>query len=193
MNLILQDVSRFVELDPSEQEIFLSYFESKSYKAKTVLLNKGEVCKSLYFVNKGVIRNYFTNSDNIEYVFRIADEGKWISSIKSFHNQSASENYIEVIENAEVMELSYANYALITGSLPKTETYFRKLITSLLIEISDRTKDILALSAEDIYLRFKEKNPSLINRIAQKHIASFIGVTSAFFSRMKPKLLKKHK
>jgi CRP-like cAMP-binding protein len=191
MNLLLEDIARHITLDPEEQEKLSSLFEIKSYKAKTILLRKGEICNYVYFINKGILRNYALDRNDIEHLFRIADRGCWISSFKSFQTQTPSDFCIEVIEDAEVVQFSYKNFELLTQNIPKTERYFRILMSNQLIDFSERIKDSLTLTAEENYIQFVKKFPSLANQIAQKHIASYIGVTPSFFSRMKAKMLKR--
>jgi CRP-like cAMP-binding protein len=192
MHRLLQDIaSHNITLDQKEQELLLSLFEFKSYKAKTIILKEGEICNYIYILNKGIIRNYICDKNNKEYLFRIAAIGNFISSVKSFLKQTPSDFYIDVLEDAEVMQLSFENFELLTQGIPKMERYFRILISDQAIEFADRIKDNLTLTAEENYIKFTKKFPNLVNHITQKYIASYIGVTPAFFSRMKAKMLKK--
>jgi CRP-like cAMP-binding protein len=191
MSLLLQEIASHITLDPKEQEILLSFMELKKYKAKTILLKEGEICNYGYFINKGIIRNYVLDRNNKEYIFRLANAGNWISSYKSFQKQIPSVLYIEVIEDVEVMQINFENLNLLYQVIPKMELYFGIKISEQTIEFSDRILDNMTLTAEENYLKFVEKFPNIANRIAQKHIAFYIGVTAAFFSRMKIKMLKK--
>jgi CRP-like cAMP-binding protein len=191
MNLLLQEIARYVTLDPKEQELLLSFMELKKYKAKTILLKEGEICNYGYFINKGIIRSYVLDRNNKEFIFRLANAGNWISSYKSFQKQIPSVLYIEVIEDAEVIQINFENLNLLYQVIPKMELYFGIKISEHTIEFSDRILDNMTLTAEENYLKFVEKFPNIANRITQKHIASYIGVTAAFFSRMKIKMLKK--
>jgi CRP-like cAMP-binding protein len=191
MNLLLQEIARYVTLDPKEQELLLSFMELKKYKAKTILLREGEICNYGYFINKGIIRSYVLDRNNKEFIFRLANAGNWISSYKSFQKQIPSVLYIEVIEDAEVIQINFENLNLLYQVIPKMELYFGIKISEHTIEFSDRILDNMTLTAEENYLKFVEKFPNIANRITQKHIASYIGVTAAFFSRMKIKMLKK--
>jgi CRP-like cAMP-binding protein len=191
MNLLLEDIAKHITLDSEEQKYVLTLLETKNYKAKTFLLKEGETCNYLYFINKGVIRNYILGNGNKEIVYRIADDGNWISSINSFHNQTPGYFNLEVLEDSEIVQLSHENYEKLLRESPKTERFFRLLAFHFLIESIERTTDDLKLTAEEKYLKFTTNYPGLSNRISQKHIASYIGVTPEFFSKMKARMLKK--
>jgi len=68
MPLILDNLSKHISLTPQEQELFLSKTEIRNYKAKTILLNAGEICKTSYFVNSGVLRSFNINDNIVEHV-----------------------------------------------------------------------------------------------------------------------------
>lgn len=191
MKLLLEDIAKYITLNPEEKKHVLTLLEIRNYKAKTILLKEGETCSHLYFINKGVIRNYIIANGNKEIVYRIADDGNWISSIDSFHNQTAGYFNLEVLEDAEVIQLSHVNYEKLLQENPKTERFFRLLAFRFLIESIERTTDDLKLTAEEKFLKFSDNFPGLANRIPQKHIASYIGVTPEFFSKMKARMLKK--
>jgi len=76
-------------------------------------------------------------------------------------------------------------------SIPKLERFFRILTENSLVASQQRLMDNLSLSAEERFEKFTKKYPSLIQHVSQKQIASFIGVTPEFFSKMKARLLKK--
>lgn len=124
MKLLLEDIAKYITLTPEEQKHVLTLLEIKNYKAKTILLKEGETCNYLYFINKGVVSNYIVSSGNKEIVNRIADEGNWISSINSFHNQTAGYYNLEVLEDAEIIQLSHENYEKLLQENPKTERFF---------------------------------------------------------------------
>ncbi|WP_395051888.1 hypothetical protein [Flavobacterium sp.] len=75
MKLIIQNISKIISLTSEEETIFLSRTETKQYKAKTILLSSGEVSKSTYFVNSGILRSFNINDNIIEHVLHFACQG----------------------------------------------------------------------------------------------------------------------
>jgi CRP-like cAMP-binding protein len=191
MDLILQNISRFVSLTEQEQQLFISKTETSHYKAKTIILNAGEVCKHSYFVNSGLLRNFNINDNIVEHVLSFACEGWWIGDMYSLLSQKPGHLFIEVLEDAEVVLLSKENQEQLYYEIPKLERFFRILTENSLVANQERLMDNLSLSAEERFEKFCKRYPALIQRVPQKQIASYIGVTPEFFSKMKARLLKK--
>jgi CRP-like cAMP-binding protein len=191
MKAILENIGKHVTLTPQEQELFLSKTEIHHYKAKTILLNSGAICKHSYFVNSGILRSFNINDNIVEHVLTFACEGWWIGDMYSLLSQKPGNLFIEVLEDAEVVLLSKENQEILYREIPKLERFFRILTENSLVANQERLIDNLSLTAEERFEKFCKKYPSLIQKIAQKQIASYLGVTPEFFSKMKSRLLRK--
>jgi CRP-like cAMP-binding protein len=188
---ILDNISKIATLSPEEELLFLSKTETKQVKAKTILQNAGQVCKESYFVNSGLLRSFNINDNIVEHVLSFACEGWWISDMYSLLSQKPGNLFIEVLEDAEVIVLSKENQDQLYLEIPKLERFFRILIENSLVANQERLMDNLSLTAEERFDKFCKKHPTLIQKVPQKQIASFIGVTPEFFSKMKSRMLKK--
>jgi CRP-like cAMP-binding protein len=191
LNPILDNISKIVTLTPEEQQLFLSKTETKIYKSKSIILHAGEICRHSYFVNYGLLRSFNINDNIVEHVLSFACEGWWIGDMYSLLSQKPGNLFIEALEDAEVVLLSKENQELLYQEIPKLERFFRVLTENSLVAHQERLMDNLSLSAEDRFEKFCSKYPTLIQKVPQKHIASYIGVTPEFFSKMKARLLKK--
>jgi CRP-like cAMP-binding protein len=191
MALILKNIAQHVTLTTYEQELFLSKIEIHHYKAKTILLHSGAICKHSYFVNSGILRSFNINDNIVEHVLTFACEGWWIGDMYSLLSQKPGNLFIEVLEDAEVVLLSKENQELLYQEIPKLERFFRILTENSLVAHQDRLMDNLSLTAEERFEKFCKKYPTLIQKIAQKQIASYLGVTPEFYSKMKSRLLRK--
>lgn len=191
MKTILENIAKHITLTTEEEALFLSKTETKHYKAKTILLSSGEICKHSYFVNSGILRSFNINDNIVEHVLNFACEGWWISDMYSYITQKPGDLFIEVLEDAEVVLLSKENQEILYQEIPKLERFFRILIEKSLVANQERLMNNLSLSAEERFEKFCTKYPTLIQKVPQKQIASFIGVTPEFFSKMKAKMLRK--
>jgi CRP-like cAMP-binding protein len=138
MALILENIAKHVSLTPEEQALFLSKLETNTYKAKTILLNAGEVCKHSYFVNSGILRSFNINDNIVEHVLSFACEGWWMSDMYSYFSQKPGQLFIEVLEEAEVVSLSKENHEQLYLEIPKLERFFRILIENSLVANQQR-------------------------------------------------------
>jgi len=191
MSLLLNHIANYISLTEKEQKLLLSKTETVEYKAKTILLNAGEICKYSYFVNSGLLRSFNINDNIVEHVLHFACEGWWIGDMYSLLSQKPGNLFIEVLEDSEVVLLSKENQQLLYHEIPKLERFFRILTENSLVAHQERLMDNLSLSAEERFEKFCKRYPTLIQRVPQKQIASYIGVTPEFFSKMKSKLLRK--
>ena len=191
MTSILQNISKHVSLTTEEETFFLSKIEFKSYKSKTILLSPGEIANSTYFVNSGILRSFNVNDNIIEHVLHFACEGWWIGDMYSYISQKPGNLFIEVLEDAEVAIITKKNQQDLYIQIPKLERFFRILAENSLVSHQERLMDNLSLTAEERFEKFCTKYPTLIQKVSQKNVASYIGVTPEFFSKMKSRLLRK--
>ena len=191
MQSILENIAKHVTLTPEEQELFLSKTETRQFKVKTILLSAGEVATCTYFVNSGILRSFNINDNIIEHVLHFACEGWWIGDMYSYISEKPGNLFIEVLEDAEVVIITKENHQKLYQEIPKLERFFRILAENSLVAHQERLMDNLSLTAEERFEKFCSKYPTLIQKVPQKHIASYIGVTPEFFSKMKSRMLKK--
>ena len=189
--MVIDNILKHVAISASEQELFLSKTETRQYKAKTIILNAGEICEHSYFVNSGVLRSFNINDNIVEHVLSFACSGWWIGDMYSLLSQKPGNLFIEVIEDAEVVLLSKEHQESLYLEIPKLERFFRILTENSLVANQERLMDNLSLTAEERFEKFCKKYPTLIQKVPQKQIASYIGVTPEFFSKMKSRILRK--
>ena len=191
MNLFLQNIAKHVSLTPSEQEQVMALVTVQTYKAKAMLLKAGDVCQVSYFVHSGILRSYSIDQNGVEHVVSFACTNWFIADMYSFISGRPGNLYIEVVEDAEVTEITRENQEKMYDEVPKMERFFRILIGNSLVANQQRLLDNLSFTAEARYDKFLQKFGDLAHRVPQKHIASYLGVTPEFFSAMKARILKR--
>ena len=191
MQSILENIAKHVSLTPEEETLFLSKTETKQFKTKTILLSAGEVATCTYFVNSGILRSFNINDNIIEHVLHFACEGWWIGDMYSYISGKPGNLFLEVLDDAEVVIITKENQQQLYQEIPKLERFFRILAENSLVSHQERLMDNLSLTADERFEKFCFKYPTLIQKVPQKHIASYIGVTPEFFSKMKSRMLKK--
>ena len=191
MKPIIQNISKIISLTPEEEAIFLSKIETKNFKAKTILLSSGQIADNTYFVNSGILRSFNINDNIIEHILHFACEGWWMGDMYSYISRKPGNLFIEVLEDSELEIISRENREELFEKIPKLERFFRILTENSLVANQERLMNNLSLTAEERFEKFCTKYPTLIQKVPQKQIASFIGVTPEFFSKMKARLLKK--
>ncbi len=187
---INKSVSRYVSFTEEELVTFNSLLEYKKVPKKTMLLRDGAVCNFEAFVVRGCAMKYYIDEKGTEVILQFAVEDGWISDIASFSEQKPSMMYIETLENSEMLLLSPKTKEEILSRIPKFERVFRILVQRNLSTIQQRLYTTIAKTAQERYLEFIKQYPTISNRVAQHHIASFLGISPEFLSKVRAKIAK---
>ncbi|MFD2145335.1 Crp/Fnr family transcriptional regulator [Mucilaginibacter antarcticus] len=192
-NLIIDSITRHIQLSATEQEHFLSLLKPKTFKRKQLLLQEGQVCKQSTFVIKGCLRGFTVDHNGLEHVLSFAPVGWWIADMYSLLAQKPGILNIETQDETDVLLLSKTDQEKLYLDIPQFERFFRVITENSLVSAQQRLMDSLSLTAEERYHNFCRRYPTLIYTLPKKQIASYIGVTPEFFSRMQHKLVMKDK
>lgn len=190
MDLILQNIAKHIRLDDAETDLFLSLLETRNIKSKQFLLEEGQICKHSTFVINGCLKGFTVDKNGFEHILNFAAPGWWIADMYSLLSQQPGQLNIQASSPSEVLLLSKTNQEKLYREVPKFERFFRILTENSLVAYQQRVLDNLSLSAEERYQHFCQKYPSLVQTLPQKEIASYIGVTPEFFSKMRARLLR---
>lgn len=189
-SLILQNIAKHITLDSNEQDYFLSLLQFKHIKRKDFLLQANEVIKTENFITKGCVRTYTIDSNGTEHIVMFGIEGWWVGDMYSFLTQLPANYFIDALEDTELLQISKSNLEKLYERVPKFERFFRIILQNAFIAQQQRINQNLSFTAEQRYLYFIQKYPSLEQRIPQKQIASYLGITPVFLSMLRKKLSK---
>lgn len=190
-DLILANVSKHIELDDKERDFFLSVLEPKALKRRKVYLRQGNVCKYVAFVLSGALKSYNVDGDGKEHILNFATRDWWIADLYSFISQKPAVLNIETIEESEVLLLSQKDQETLYEKIPKFERFFRIIVENALVASQQRLIDNMSLTAEERYLQFIKKYPGIPVLVPQHSIASYLGITPEFLSKIRSRLARK--
>ncbi len=184
-------VSKLANFSSQELVIFNQLLEHKSVPKKTILLHEGEICNFEAFIIKGCIRTYYINENGFEVTMQFGIENWWASDMASFHEQTPSRVFIETLEDCEILLLHRETKEELLKKVPKFERVFRIMVQRNLCATQNRLIGSISKSAQEKYLEFIEKYPTIPQRVAQHYIASYLGISAEFLSKVRAKLNKK--
>lgn len=177
-----------VVLSPTDKTQIVSYFQTKKIRRRQYLLQQGDVCKFLTFVQKGLLKSFKIDEKGHERITLLAWEGWWISDFNSFIHQEPAILDIEAVEDAELLLISKANYEQLLIDMPVMERYFRILYQNSLVTKDKRLISSNGDSAETRYMKLTQSMPDILQRVPQHLIASYLGLAPETISRIKNKL-----
>ncbi|SKB45290.1 Crp/Fnr family transcriptional regulator [Daejeonella lutea] len=184
-------ITRCARIESSDLERFHLKLKHKTFKKKTRLLEQGEICKFEAYIVKGCVKKYYIDPEGEEVILQFALEDWWISDIGSFSEQKPSNLFIETIEDTEVLMIDFESKQSLFSEIPSLERVFRIMMQRAYSVLESRFYATITHSAEDRYLDFLKKYPSIPQRVPQLQIASYLGITPESLSRIKSKILKK--
>jgi CRP-like cAMP-binding protein len=191
--LILNNIGRYAQLTPEEQEEFCSLLSTRVLKKKEYLLREGEVCLYESFINKGCLRTFYIDKTGLEHNFYFGVEGWWMSDIDSRTSGNPSFCNIIAVEDTEILQITQTSLEQFLKKVPRFERFFRISYQNSIAGHQTKFLHMLHMTAEERYSYFRKKYPEFDKRIAQKHIATFLGLTPEFFNTVRSKVLRKSK
>jgi CRP-like cAMP-binding protein len=189
--LLRTHIEKRVHLTDEEFEISAKYFIPKKLKKHQFLLNEGQVCTHIGFVNSGCLREYTIDNKGNEHIIQFAIEDWWVSDLNSFLSGSPSKYNIDALQNSEVLLLEKSERDKLLDACPKMERFFRLLMEAHHVVTEERVADSLSRSAEERYIKFMKTYPRIFNEIPQNQIASYLGITPQSLSRIRKELSEK--
>jgi CRP/FNR family transcriptional regulator, anaerobic regulatory protein len=182
--LLLQHIALHIDLTPDEQARLVSLLHARQLKKKQFLTQEGDIAKGPTFITKGILRSYSVDENGFEHVIQFAPPGWWIGDMNSMVRQKPGVLYCDALEPSEVLWLWKSDLDQLFIRIPKLERFFRILAENAIASYQTRLISILSLPAAERYAGFCRQYPSLIDCLPQKQIASYIGVTPEFLSKM---------
>ena len=181
---IIRHISVHVPLQQEEEQLITSYLTSRRVKKRQFLVSEGEHCRSENFVVKGCFRAFYVDDKGKEYLLRFAMEDYWITDLNSFTNNVPSRQFIEALEDSEVICITRQALDALLMDLPKLHKYFMLIYRNAIINNYDRIQQNFSLPALERYRNFQKKYPQLEQRVPRYMIASYLGITPEFLSKV---------
>lgn len=184
---IFKNFARHISLSEHEKETLESSLILRQVSKRELLLAQGQSCNKLFFVESGSLRAYSRNEDGKESTVMFAVEDWWITDMNSFVNRKPALLSIEALESSQVIEIDYDSLEKLYEIIPKFERFFRILFQKAYIREQLRSLHNISLTTQERYLHFIAKYPTIVEKITQKQIATYLGVSPEFLSAIKRK------
>lgn len=184
-------ISRYVNFTQEEFDIFNSLLSFKQIPKKTIMLRRGEKCTFDAFVVRGCVRKYYIDKNGFEVILQFAVENSWISDISfSIYETEPSQIFIETLETSDFLMFSPETKEHLFEKAPKFERAFRILMQRHQAVTQNRLLNSITLTAEQKYDEFLKAYPTIPLRVPQHYIASYLGISPEFLSKIRTRKLK---
>jgi CRP-like cAMP-binding protein len=186
--LFFGEFNKKIALTPEEQDLIKKYLTPKKLRKKQYLLQEGDVCKFIAFVEKGALRQYSLDENGNERIIQFALEGWTISDLYSFLTGETATYHIDALEDSELVLISKAAHEELLQKVAKYETYTRLKITGAYIAMQKRLTSIISSPLEERYSSFIALYPDIVQRVPQHMIASYMGLQPETLSRIRRRI-----
>ena len=186
----LHHISRYIQLTPEEQSIFLSKVKFRKYLKGQFVVQEGDICRYESFVLSGCLKTFYLDKQGHEHIVMLAIEDWWTADLGSFISQTAADLNVQCLEDSELIQISSTDLQQLYIEIPKLERFFRIIIQNAFVAAQKRIINNLSLPAVERYVQFRKQYPKIEQRVPQYMIASYLGITKEFLSKIRAQLAK---
>lgn len=192
MNTALHNnLSRYVSFTDDELKVLDTLIKPQFIPKRTTMLRSGEKCNFEAYVVKGCVRKYYIDADGNELILQFGVEDHWVGDISfNAYDDQPSRVFIETMEDSEFLMFDPESKEELFARVPKFERAFRILVQRHLASTQNRLFDSVSKNATDKYLEFLRLYPTIPQRVAQHYIASYLGISPEFLSKVRARLAK---
>jgi CRP-like cAMP-binding protein len=185
---LLKYINNFVSLTEEEVRILESKVTIRKYLKGQFILQQGDICKRACFILSGCTKTFYVNEEGQEHILMFGIEDWWASDMGSYITQTPADFNVQCIENTEVVVFFHDVNEELYNEIPKLERFFRQITERAFVASQKRIVRGFSLSAKEQYMFFREQYPEIEQRIPQYMIASYLGITKEFLSKIKSQL-----
>ena len=178
-------INRYVDLKEDEWKLLSDHLVKRNYLKGQFIVQQGDVCHYESFVIKGCLKTFHIDKDGNEHIVMFAIENWFTSDLGSFLNKTPADYNVQCIEDTEVIQFTYDQLQDLYVKIPVLERFFRIIIQNAFVASDKRIVRNFSLSAKERYDLFRAQYPEIERRVPQYMIASYLGITKEFLSKIR--------
>lgn len=176
-----------LEVDDVKLQDIAEHFKFRRLARNQILINRGDICNELYFVDKGLLRSYYISEAGHEKTRRLAPVGTLISSLSSFISQDPSFEFIDTLEYSELLVIRRSDFYDLINKYSEMRIFYQILLETAYIFQNKRLENLVTTSALERYQALLRENPRYVHLLSNKVLASYLDITPETLSRIKSK------
>jgi len=185
--LLASYIKNVISVNDTEMQLILSFFKFKKLKKNELVLHHGEASQRTFFVIKGCLRIFYIDEQGVESTRYFAFENQFATALVSFITAKPSEELMQAVEPTEVLYISHENFYRLLELLPQWEKFYRIYLENAYVNNTNRLQSFFVQDALTKYRYLLEENPIIVQRLSNKLVASYLGISQATLSRLKAK------
>lgn len=190
-NKLFASFAQSLPLNRAERMDLANRITERNIKRRQFILQQSDSCQHYTFVAQGCFRKFQLDKKGTEHNLQFAAENDWLIEIASFYHQQPSRVYIEALEPSVILQINKADLFELFTHNPKFDRHFRVITENRCMEQENRILQAISSTAQERYVAFLAQYPTLLQRLPNRQIASYLGITPEFLSKLRKQLAKK--
>ena len=184
-NQLINYLKEKIELSKADEEKIIAVSTTKLLRRKQYLLQEGDVWKYYAFISSGLLIRYSIDDKGVSHISQFSPENHWTGDIYSLLYKVPSIFNIEAIENSEIILIKYDDFQNLCAEISKLKDLVFSLLQRSFAVAQNHINANISNTAEQRYYEFIEKNASIVTRIPQHMIASYLGISPETLTRIR--------
>jgi CRP-like cAMP-binding protein len=185
MDILIAKLSSILPISLEEQLLMKNNMYLENINKGEIYSERGKICQKLGFVLDGVFKVVRTNSNEDEFIQYFTTEGHFAVDIDSFTNKTLSKEYIKALTKCSVITITDNSFKLFEDKIVNFSKIISLIKEQALLEKYNLKSEMFVDDAQTKYNKLLQRHPSIIQRIPQNQIASFLGITQYTLSRIR--------
>lgn len=178
-------IRKIIQVSEKDVEAICACFQAQTVEKGTFLLRQGQICNFEGYVLEGCFRTFIIDEAGRENILHFSVQDWWLMDIDSFLNRRASDLNIQALEPSKVLLISQSKKQALYQEVPIVEKLFRVMFQKALVAWQRRLIRNHCLTAKERYQHFLSTYPDISQKLTDRQIASYLGITHEFLSKIK--------
>lgn len=185
---ILNNIRRFVDFSEEDERQLISLIQVARIKKRQFIDQPGYISQFRNYIVKGAFRSFFVDSNGKDHTVQIAVEDWFVSDFHSYISQTPATLFVEALEDSVIFRMKYGDIEGLCKTNHHLSEYFRITTERAFANSRKRALSNLSMTAEERYAEFLERYPGIARRVPQKIVASYLGMSAEFLSKIRAQL-----
>ena len=188
---LLNNIARYVQLTEDEQQQLTSIIRTTRVKKRQFVIQPGYVCQYRSYIFKGAFRVFHLDDNGKEHTVSIGIEDWFFTDFYSYIHQEPATNFAEALEDSIIFQMKYEDIEALCSRIHALSDYFRLTTEKAFAYSRRRVISNISKTAEERYLEYAQRYPQIVNRVPQYVLASYLGMSAEFLSKIRSRPIKK--
>lgn len=186
---LLRYIHQYINLTSQEVSVLENHAKIRTYLKGQFIVQQGDICRYENFIVSGCAKTFFIDQEGNEHVVMFAIENWWTADLGSLITQEPADFNVQCLEKTTVIQFSNDSLERLYKDIPQMERFFRIITQKAFVASQKRIVRNLSMPAKERYLMFRRQYPDIEQRVPQYLIASYLGITKQFLSKIRAALI----